>query len=578
MPPAATPAATDPIAMEIFSNRLLAIVDEMGHTLIRSSFSTNIKERKDCSVAMFDAAGRLIAQASHVPLHLGSLTGSVRAVLASRTPAAMEPGDAFICNDSYLAGGTHAPDISIVTPVFVDGRVAFFAANCGHHSDVGGSVPGSTSHTARTVFEEGIRLPVLRILRGGELDTDLLEMIAHNTRDFEERILDLKVQIATNQRGSALMADLVARMGQAEVTRAIDDLLAYTARRLRRRIAETGDHEGRFTTYLDDDGYGGDPVPVRATVTLRGDRLRVDFTGSGPQSRGSFNMPRNALEASVYYAVKAMLDPDLMPNQGMVEAIDIHAPEGTIVNPRFPGAVGSRANTAQRVAGAVIGAFCQFLPVERRVASGNDVMSTVVFSGPANRGGRTFVYVETIGGGAGARWDGDGTDGVHVHVTNTSNLPAEALEKEYPLLVEEYALVTDSGGAGEFRGGMGIARQIRSLDDRIVCHARLDGARIGAAGIGSAKPGGRSRVVLDKGQPRETPAAPKIVNLALAAGRSIRVETPGAGGFGPPERRAAARIARDLAEGKVTPAAAEADYGSVAVAAASALPMEGPPR
>ncbi|MGR0187020.1 hydantoinase B/oxoprolinase family protein [Azospirillum aestuarii] len=563
MPDSASPTRTapDPIAMEVFSNRLLSIVEEMGHTLIRSSFSTNIKERKDCSVAMFDAAGRLIAQASHVPLHLGSLAGGVRAVLARYPLEAMRPGDAFIGNDAYLAGGTHAPDIGIVTPVFVEGRVRFLAANCGHHSDVGGSVPGSTSHTARSVFEEGIRLPVLRIRRGGEIDTDLLEMIAHNTRDFEERMLDLNVQIATNDRGAALMTELAGRMGVAAVERAIDDLLAYTARRLRRRIAETGDNQGSFTTWLDDDGYGGDPVPVRATVTIRGERLTVDFTGSGPEARGSFNMPRNALEASVYYAVKAMLDPELMPNQGMVEAIGITAPEGTITNPRFPAAVGSRANTAQRVAGAVVGAFCRFLPPERRVASGNDVMSTIVFSGPARRGGRRFVYIETVGGGAGAQPDADGTDGTHVHVTNTSNLPAEALEREYPLLVEEYALVPDSGGAGEFRGGMGIARQIRSLDDRVVCHARLDGARRGPAGLEGGRPGGLSRVVLDHGRPEETAAPPKIVNHPLAAGRSLRIETPGAGGYGPPERRRPERIARDLADGRITPAAALADYG-----------------
>ncbi|WP_211105121.1 hydantoinase B/oxoprolinase family protein [Azospirillum brasilense] len=556
-----THTAPDPIAMEVFSNRLLSIVEEMGHTLIRSSFSTNIKERKDCSVAMFDAAGRLIAQASHVPLHLGSLAGGVRAVLARYPLEAMRPGDAFIGNDAYLAGGTHAPDIGIVTPVFVEGRVRFLAANCGHHSDVGGSVPGSTSHTARSVFEEGIRLPVLRIRRAGEIDTDLLEMIAHNTRDFEERLLDLKVQIATNDRGAALMAELAARIGMAAVERAVDDLLAYTARRLRRRIAETGDNRGSFTTWLDDDGYGGDPVPVRATVTIRGERLTVDFTGSGPEARGSFNMPRNALEASVYYAVKAMLDPELMPNQGMFEAIAITAPEGTITNPRFPAAVGSRANTAQRVAGAVVGAFCRFLPPERRVASGNDVMSTIVFSGPARRGGRRFVYIETVGGGAGAQPDADGTDGTHVHVTNTSNLPAEALEREYPLLVEEYALVPDSGGAGEFRGGMGIARQIRSLDDRVVCHARLDGARRGPEGLARGRPGGLSRVVLDHGRPEEAAAPPKIVNHALAAGRSLRIETPGAGGYGPPERRRPEGIARDLADGRITPAAALSDYG-----------------
>ena len=216
----------DPIAMEVFANRLLSITEDMGNTLIRSSFSTNIKERKDCSVALFDAAGRLIAQASHIPLHLGSLLGSVRAVLAHTRAEAMRDGDAFICNDPYLANGTHMPDISIITPVFVDGVVRFLAANVGHHSDVGGPVPGSISGRARSVFEEGIRLPVIRIKRAGELDEDLLRLIAHNTRDPDERTLDLKVQIATNERGGRLARALTDRMGWPAVETAIADLLA----------------------------------------------------------------------------------------------------------------------------------------------------------------------------------------------------------------------------------------------------------------------------------------------------------------------------------------------------------------
>ena len=233
----------DPIAMEVFSNRLLSITEDMGSTLIRSSFSTNIKERKDCSVGLFDAAGRLIAQASHIPLHLGSLLGSVQAVLARHDVARMRDGDAFVLNDPYLAGGTHMPDISIVTPVFIDGAVRAFAANVGHHSDVGGPVPGSISGRARSIFEEGLRLPVIRLVRGGALDEDLLALIAHNSRDPDERSLDLRVQVATNARGVTLMRELVGRMGLAAVTEAVDDLLAYTARRLRNRIRDMADGE-----------------------------------------------------------------------------------------------------------------------------------------------------------------------------------------------------------------------------------------------------------------------------------------------------------------------------------------------
>ncbi|MBN8896904.1 MAG: hydantoinase B/oxoprolinase family protein, partial [Rhodospirillales bacterium] len=236
-------ALADPIAMEVFSNRLLSITEDMGNTLIRSSFSTNIKERKDCSVGLFDATGRLVAQASHIPLHLGSLVGSVRAVLEHTPVERMRDGDCFVCNDPYLANGTHMPDISAVTPVFIEGAVRFFAANVGHHSDVGGPVPGSISGRARSVFEEGLRLPVIRLVRAGELDEDLLALIAHNTRDPSERSLDLKVQIAANARGARLATDLVRRMGLPAVQAAIEDLLAYTARRLRNRVRAMADGE-----------------------------------------------------------------------------------------------------------------------------------------------------------------------------------------------------------------------------------------------------------------------------------------------------------------------------------------------
>ncbi|HEY8289444.1 MAG TPA: hydantoinase B/oxoprolinase family protein, partial [Acetobacteraceae bacterium] len=458
-----TPQLADPIAMEVFSNRLLSITEDMGTTLIRSSFSTNIKERKDCSVALFDAAGRLVAQASHIPLHLGSLLGSVQAVLAHTPPARMRDGDAFICNDPYLANGTHMPDISIVTPIFIDGTVRLFAANVGHHSDVGGPVPGSISGRARSVFEEGLRLPVIRIVRAGELDTDLLGLIAHNTRDPEERVLDLKVQIAANDRGAQLARELTARMGWPAVEAAIEDLLAYTARRLRNSVRAMADGTSSFVAWLDDDGFDGDPVPIRATVIVSGESLVIDFTGTGPEARGALNVPDSALKASVYYAVKALLDPDLPPNSGMFACISITAPSGTLTNPRFPAAVGARSITCNKIARALFGACAALLPADRAQAASHDVVPAIIFSGPRRIGDGQFVYLETMGGGMGARTDADGMEAIHMHLTNTSNLPAEALENEYALLVDEYALVPDSGGAGTHRGGLGIARQIRAM-------------------------------------------------------------------------------------------------------------------
>jgi N-methylhydantoinase B len=564
-----TPLA-DAIAMEVFSNRLLSITEDMGNTLIRSSFSTNIKERRDCSVALFDAGGRLIAQASHIPLHLGSLLGSVQAVLAHTPVERMRDGDAFVCNDPYLANGTHMPDISLVTPVFVDGVVRFLAANVGHHSDVGGPVPGSISGRARTVFEEGLRLPVIRLVRGGELDGDLLRLIAQNTRDPDERSLDLQVQIATNERGSRLARALAARMGWPAVEAAIEDLLAYTAARLRLRVRDMTDGTSSFVAWLDDDGWGGDPVPIQANVTVVGERLAVDFTGSGKETRGALNVPRSALLASVYYAVKALLDPELLPNSGMFDAVTVSAPEGTLTNPRFPAAVGARSITCNKIARALFGAFAPLLPAERAQAASHDVVPAIIFSGPRRGGEGEFVYLETMGGGMGARVDHDGMEAIHVHLTNTSNLPAEALENEYSLLVDEYALVADSGGAGKHRGGLGIARQIRATCDGIVFSVRSDGHLLGAPGLQGGLAGGTARLVRNCGTQRAEELSSKTASIVLESGETTRLETPGGAGLGEPSERDPAALAADLRGGKVTRARAEKDYGEALVARALA--------
>ena len=564
----AMPSLSDPIAMEVFSNRLLSITEDMGNTLIRSSFSTNIKERKDCSVGLFDGTGRLVAQASHIPLHLGSLMGSVKAVLQACPIERMREGDAFVCNDPFLAGGTHTPDIAVVTPVFIDGEARYVAANVGHHSDVGGPTPGSISGGATTIFAEGLRIPVTRLVRAGELDDGLLNLIAQNSREPEERALDLKVQIAANERGARLVQGLVRQMGLAAVAAATDDLLAYTARRLRNRIRDMDDGSAQFTAWLDDDGVGRDPVPITARVTVAGETLVVDFAGSAPQARGAMNVAESALRATVYYAVKTLLDPGLLPNQGMAACIEIRAPEGSIVNPRFPAATGARSITCNKIARALFGAFAELLPPERAMAASLDSVPVIIFSGERRLRDGTFVYLESMGGGVGARHDADGMDGVHVHVTNTSNLPAEALENEYALLVDEYALVEGSGGAGRHRGGMGIARQIRATRDGVVFSARSDGHRAGAPGLFGGLAGGTARLLRNPGTPREEELSSKAANLVLKAGESVRLETPGGGGFGAPQERDRRALATDIADGRLTVEAARRDYGAALVARA----------
>jgi N-methylhydantoinase B len=563
----------DAIAMEVFSNRLLSITEEMAINMMRSSFSTQIKERRDFSVGLFDARGRLLSQGLHIPLHLGSLMGAMQALLQHYDLATLAEGDAFICNDTYVAGGTHLPDISIITPVFHGGRLVAFAGNIGHHSDVGGVVPGSISAKARTIYEEGLRIPLIRIATRGQVNEDLLRLIALNSRLEEERALDLRVQIATNDRGAATLRALIDQMGLAKVETAIEDILSYTARRLRLRIRELPPGAYGFTTWLDDDGNGGEPVPLTVTVHVDGDRLLFDLTGSGQQARGALNVSESALKATIYYCVKALLDPELMPNSGMFDAIEIAAPPGTIVNPRHPGASGARSIACQKIAGAVFGAFRAILPPERIMGNGNDILPSISFSGTDGRGGADRYYVcgEALGGGSGARFDSDGMSGIHVHVTNSLNLPSEALEHEFPLMVERYGLVVDSGGAGRQRGGLGILREVRALAGQTIFSARSDSHKRGSAGAAGGADGGTGRMLRNAGTAGEEVMESKIAHLVLEPGETMRIETPGGGGYGPPAARDPAALAADLEDGIVTEAAARRDYGAALTEAALGL-------
>ena len=558
----------DAVQMEVFSNRLLAIAEDMGSILIRSSFSSNIKERKDCATALFDAAGRLVAQADLIPIHLCAMMGGVHAILKRHRLDELAPGDAFVCNDPYLAGGSHLPDISVITPIHHAGAVRFFAGNIAHHADVGGRNPGSTSGSSRSIFEEGIRIPVIRIARGGAIDRDLVEMIAANTRDPEERILDLNVQVGTNVRGGRMLTALIDRMGWNAVERAIEDILAYTRRRLRNRIAALPDGEYSFVRELDDDGFGGDPVTLRCTARIRGEELELDFTGCGKEARGAVNLPESALQASCYYSVKAVLDPGLMPNQGMIDPIRIVAPPGTIASPRPPAAVAARAVTSNRLCGAIFGALYQALPPGAAMASCNDSTSATSISGWHPRRRATYVYPESMGGGAGAFADRDGQDAIHVHTVNSTNLPVEALELEYPILIDEYCLVPDSGGAGRHRGGLGMARQIRIRQDGTIVSLRSDAHVIPAPGIFGGRSSNTTRIRRNPGTDREEVLYSKTSGMVLAAGETIRVETLGGGGYGDPRERPLEALARDLRQGKVTREAAERDYGKAIVARA----------
>lgn len=536
------------IEMEVFSNRLLSVTDEMSTSLIKSSFSTNIKERRDCSVGMFDAKGRLIAQASSIPLHLGSLKGSVQSVLDNFSLEEIHEGDAFISNDPYLAGGTHTPDISIVTPIFVDGMLRFFAANIGHHTDVGGPSPGSTGPTLTSIFSEGLRIPTLKIVRQHQIDVPLLGLISANSRDPLERELDLKVQIATNNLGLRAINRLVEQDGIDHIIGVIDELIDYSALRLSKAISEIADGTYVGEAFMDNDGMGGGILKIAVAVTISGEKIHFDFEGTSPQARGGYNVARSALEATCYYATKSIFDPSIPPNEGMFRPISITAPNGTILNPKFPAATGSRSHTCQKIARAIFLAFADVLPDDQIIAPSSDMNGSLVFSGMRKNNGGRFVYLETVGGGGGATALRDGMDAVQVHITNTSNLPTEALELEYPLFVRQYGLVEHSAGRGKWRGGAGIVREIVATDDGIVASSRSDGMRTPADGIREGGSGRGAKVASTRHNCPLEYSEGILTNIILNKGDSIRLETPGGGGFGKPEDRPAHMQERDKRE------------------------------
>jgi N-methylhydantoinase B len=531
------------ITLEVIGSALLTIAEEMGTALIRSSYSTNIKERWDCSTAIFDRAGRVIAQAEHIPMHLGSMLGTVEQVIARYPADRLSPGDAFIANDPYTGGGTHLPDINLVTPVFVEGELFGFVANIAHHAD-------RSSERIRTIWDEGLRIPPIRLYERGAVREDVMELLLTNFALPDQRRGDFRAQIAANRLGERRLLDLIARHGVATVRAACEESLAYGERKIRAAIAALPDGVYRFVDHMDDDGVADEPIPIAVAVEVAGDGMRLDFTGSGGQVAGDLNVVYGALQATVYYALKALLDPSIPANGGFYRAITVTAPEGTIVNARPPAPVAWRTQTCQRIADVIFGALAAVVP-ERVPAAGNGANSAMVFSGTDPQTGRYYIYLETIGGGAGATVDADGLDGVQVHITNTSNLPVECLEMEYPLMVAEYSLAHGSGGAGRHRGGLGIRRAIEVLGHEARFLGTLDRARIAPWGLQGGKPGGRGRIVLNEGTAREREVPSKVWGFPLAPGDCISMTTPGAGGYGPPAERPSALIEEDVRNGVI---------------------------
>jgi len=517
-------AAYDPIELEIFKNVFISIAEEMGAVLGRTALSPNIKERKDFSCSVFNRRGETLAQGSHIPVHLGAMPLSVRAALED---VAFEDGDIVLVNDPYR-GGTHLPDITCIAPVFCRERPAFFAANRAHHSDVGGMTPGSMP-LATEIFQEGLILPPVKLVRRGRLDQDILKLILANVRTPEERRGDLLAQIAACEKGKQRVREAVRRFGLGRIERYATLIQDYTETFLRRTLRDIPDGDYSFTDHMDDDGITDDPVTIRATVRVRGSSVTVDFRGSSPQVRGGINANAAVTCSAVLYVFRSLIAEDIPVNTGLMRPITIVAPPGLVVSAQYPAATAAgNVETSQRIVDVLLGALAKAVPGLIPAAS-SGTMNNIAIGGfdPVRK--RSFAYYETIGGGMGAHRGGSGQSGVHTHMTNSLNTPVEALENYLPLRIRRYGLRPGSGGRGRWNGGDGLVReyefpvpaQVTIMSERRVFRP------YGLFGGGAGRPG--RNILLSGG--RIIPLRSKA-NLMVKPGDVLRIETPGGGGYG----------------------------------------------
>ncbi len=511
------------LLLGVFNNKLSSVAEEMGIVLQRTSFSPNIKERRDMSCAIFDPEGNLVAQADHIPVHLGSMSMSVKEAIHS---VEMEEGDMVVLNDPFR-GGTHLPDITLVSPVFYEGELIFFVANRAHHSDVGGMSAGSMP-LSTSLFQEGLIVPPVKLVERGKIRKDILSFITSNVRTPEEREGDLKAQIMANTVGIRRMKKLVKEFGKEEVRRRCSELMSYSERMMRKVIERIPDGTYEFEDFIEDDGFGREDIAIRVKITIDGDHVTVDFSASDDQCQGPVNAVRSITLSATYYVFRSLLPEEFPVNEGCFRPIKVITRKGSVVDAEFPCAVaGGNVETSQRIVDVVLGALSKALP-DKIPAASQGTMNNLTIGGIDPRSGRRFTYYETIGGGMGAWAGGDGESAVHSHMTNTMNTPVEALEHSYPLLVRTYSVRRGSGGRGLRKGGDGIIRELELLTDAEVT-ILSERRKIPPYGLFGGEPGSVGRnVVIRNGEISEVPGK---TTLRLKKGDRVRIETPGGGGY-----------------------------------------------
>jgi N-methylhydantoinase B len=538
----------DPTTLEIYRALYTSVAEEMGVTLRRTSFSPNIKERRDYSCAVFDSDGRVIAQGDHMPVHLGSMPMAVAAALRD---VEIAPGDVVAVNDPF-AGGTHLPDVTLVMGVFGEGAggrrqtagkkkrtpasrglppasCLFFVANRAHHADIGGATPGSMG-LATDVYGEGVRIPPIRIVRDGEVCDDVMKLILTNVRSSDERRADFEAQIGSLKTGEMRLLEIVERRGEKEARDYAHNLISYSARMMRRAIASIPDGTYEAEDALDDDGISDREIPIRVRLTIKGERASVDFTGSSPEVAGALNAVEAITVSAVSYCFRCLVGGDVPASAGLIEPIEVFAPEGTVVNARPPSSVaGGNVETSQRIVDTVFKALAKAIP-DRIPAASQGTMNNLTIGGIDPRTGREFSYYETVAGGMGARPAADGMNATHTHMTNSLNTPAEALEYAYPLRVKAYRIRPQSGGRGKRKGGDGAIREIETL-----AHARMamlsDRRRRAPYGLQGGADGEKGRAFIIRRNGSREQLSSKG-SWDLEPGDRVRIETPSGGGFG----------------------------------------------
>ncbi|MBI3977785.1 MAG: hydantoinase B/oxoprolinase family protein [Chloroflexi bacterium] len=544
----------DPVTRELVRNTLDSIADQMCLTIVRTAHSAIVKSAMDFSTALCDGAGRIIAQGLTLPNQLGAVPDAMAASLG-KYRGRLEPGDVLIMNDPY-EGGMHLPDIFVSKPVFVGGELVAAIATIAHHTDVGGKAPGSLAADSTEIYQEGLRIPPLKMYERGEPNEAVHEFIRANVRVPDVVLGDLGAQLAACHVGEQGIRKLIDKFGLAALRRHFDELLDHTERLTRAEIAAWPDGTYTCTDYMDDDGIHPDPIPIAVTVTVRGDSVHIDFTGSSPQIAAALNSSLSFTKSAVYYSIRSLLRADVPNNDGYFRPIGVTAPQGTIVNPVLPAATAMRGLTGFRISDAIFGALAQALP--DRVPAGNDGGLSLVGIGGYDPARRPFVLVEVLSGSWGGRPDRDGIEGMPNIGANISNVPVEMIETAYPIEVEQYGFLPDTGGAGKHRGGLSMVRDYRLLAD-VSLTIRSDRRRFQPYGLAGGRPGTPSDVRLNPAT--ENRQLPGKFTMDCPAGTTFRHVLAGAGGHGDPLDRDPAAVLRDVRGERITVDYAHREYG-----------------